>query len=329
MVISDSFRSLPQAVAVLEESGHSVTYVPALTPWADLGSNQRRLLAHAGAVITGRVLGIDAGALALAPRLRVVALHTSGSDNVDIEAASRRGVLVTNVKGVNAEQCAEFAMGLMLCTVRKILIGDHAIRSGEWAARTQSSMDLHGATIGVIGLGRIAKAFVTRARAFGMRVLAHTRTPDLEFGRQHGIEYLARDALLGQADVVALFASLDEGSRGMIGAREFGLMKRSAYFLNIARGELVDEAAMIDALRSGAIAGAGLDVFKDEPLLHSDLFELDNVVLTPHQAGLTHGGKTGAAVRAARNALQALQGVVPRDAVNPAAWAARPARACE
>jgi glyoxylate reductase len=323
VVISDSFQAVPEAVTALEESGHRVTYVPALTPWGDLEPDHRRVLAQARAVVMGRVLGIDAGALALAPQLRIVALHTSGCDNVDIEAASRRGVLVTNVKGVNAEQCAEFAMGLMLCVVRKILVGDRAIRSGLWATRTQSSTDLYGATMGVIGLGQIAKAFVARARTFGMRILVHTRTPDLDFGRQHGIEYLTLDALLGQADVVGLFASLDKGSRRMIGAREFSLMKRSAYFINIARGELVDEDALIEALRSGTIAGAGLDVFEDEPLLQSDLFELENVVLTPHQAGLTHGGKTGAAVRAACNALQALEGVVPRDAVNPAAWEAR------
>ncbi len=320
VVLSDSFQTLPEAVSVLAGSGHLVTYIPSLTPWADLEPVHRRLLAESRAVIMGRVLGIDAGALALAPQLRVVALHTSGSDNVDIEEASRRGVLVTNVKGVNAEQCAEFAMGLMLCVVRKILIGDHAIRSAQWATRTQSSMDVHGATMGVIGLGRIAKAFVTRARAFGMRILVYTRTPDLDLASRDSVEYVTLDELLGQADVVALFASLDNGSRRMIGAREFSLMKRSAYFINIARGELVDQGALVHVLRTGAIAGAGLDVFEEEPLLKSELFELDNVVLTPHQAGLTNGGKTGAAVRAARNALQALDGVVPRDAVNPSAW---------
>ena len=323
VVISDSLHTLPEAVSALEGSGHLVTYVPSLMPWPALEPVHRRVLAEARAVIMGRVLGIDAGAFALAPRLRVVALHTSGCDNVDVAEASRRGVLVTNCKGVNAEQCAEFAMGLMLCVVRKILIGDHAIRSAQWAARTQSSMDLYGATMGVIGLGRIAKAFVTRARAFGMRILVHTRTPDLDFGVQGGIEYVPLDALLGQADVVGLFASLDKGSRHMIGAREFSLMKRSAYFINIARGELIDQDALVAALRTGTIAGAGLDVFEEEPLLASDLFELENVVLTPHQAGLTHGGKTGAALRAARNALEALDGHVPRDAVNPSAWAAR------
>lgn len=324
VVVSDSFQTLPDAVAVLETSGHLVTYVPFLAPWAELEPAQQRALGDAQAVVMGRVLGIDAAALALAPRLRIVALHTSGSDNVDIDAASNRGVLVTNVKGVNAEQCAEFAMGMMLCVVRKILTGDQALRAGHWAARTQSCMDLYGATLGVIGLGQIAKAFVRRARAFGMRILVHTRTPDADFARQHGIEYAALDAVLAQADVVALFASLDKTSRRMIGARELGLMKRSAYFINIARGELVDQTALIDALRTGRIAGAGLDVFEDEPLLKCELFDLENVVLTPHQAGLTHGGKSGAAVRAARNALQGLAGVVPPDAVNPTAWEARP-----
>ena len=320
VVISDSFQTLPEAVTALDASGHRVTYVPSLTPWGELDAGHRRALAEARAVVMGRVLGIDEGALALAPQLRVVALHTSGCDNVDIEAANRRGVLVTNVKGVNAEQCAEFAMGLMLSVVRKIVTGDRAIRAAEWAGRTQSSMDVFGATMGVIGLGQIAKAFVTRARAFGMRILVHTRTPDPAFAAQHGIEYAGLDHVLAAADVVGLFASLDRTSRGMIGAREFGLMKPSAYLINIARGELVDTAALIEALRTGRIAGAGLDVFEEEPLLHSELFDLENVVLTPHQAGLTHGGKTGAAVRAARNALQAIAGAVPRDAVNPSAW---------
>jgi phosphoglycerate dehydrogenase-like enzyme len=320
VVISDSFRSLPSAVAVLERSGHSVTYVPELTPWAELSAQHRRALGEAHAVVMGRVLGTDEAALDLAPQLRVVALHTSGCDNVDIEAASRRRVLVTNVKGVNAEQCAEFAMGLMLCVVRKIVTGDQAIRAGLWASLTQSSMDLHGATMGVIGLGQIARAFVTRARAFGMSILVHTRTPDAGFAGRHDIEYVSLDALLARSDVVGVFASLDSVSRRMIGARELGLMKPSAYFINIARGELVDEMALLEALRNGAIAGAGLDVFENEPVTHSPFFELPNVVLTPHQAGLTEGGKTGAATRAARNALQALQGEVPADAVNPRAW---------
>lgn len=324
VVISDSFQGLPEAVETLGQSGHPVTYVPALTPWADLGAVHQAALSEARAVVMGRILGIDAAALALAPKLRVIALHTSGCDNVDIEAASRRSVLVTTVKGVNAEQCAEFAMGLMLCVVRKILQGDHAIRTAQWASRTQSSMDVYGATLGVVGLGLIGRAFITRARAFGMRILVHTRTEDRDFARQHAIEYASLDDVLARADVVCLFASLNGLSRRMIGARELGLMKPSAYLINIARGELVDQSALIEALREGRIAGAGLDVYDNEPVMESPLFALDNVVLTPHQAGLTHGGKTGAALRAARNALQALDGIVPGDAVNPCAWDAPP-----
>ena len=321
MVISDSFHTLPEAVRALATSAHPVTYVSDLTPWADLSPRELRTLRETEAVVMGRVLGIDAAALSLAPKLRVIALHTSGCDNIDLDEATRRAVIVTNVKGVNAEQCAEFAIGLMLCVVRQILTGDRAIRAALWASRTQTSIDVYGATLGVIGFGQIAQAFVRRARAFGMRILVHTRTPDTALAKQFGIEYASLDEVLREADIVGLFASLTPASRRMIGVRELSLMKPSAYLINIARGELVDQPALIEALRTRKIAGAGLDVFEVEPLLESPLFELDNVVLTPHQAGLTQGGKAGAALRAARNALLALEGTLPPDAINPSAWA--------
>ncbi len=323
LVISDSFHTMPEAVAFLEASGHTVTYVPDLTPWSHLATEEARALREAHAVIMGRVLHTGASALSLAPNLKVIALHTSGSDTVDLDEATQRGVLVTNVKGVNAEQCAEFAIGLMLCVVRQILTGDRALRAGKWAAHTQTSTDIHGSTVGVVGLGQIAKAFVKRARAFGVRVLVHTRTEDKALAEEFGMEYAPLDEVLETADIVCLFASLTEQTRHMIGARELNLMKRSAFLVNIARGELVDEEALVDALRTRRIAGAGLDVFETEPLLDSPFFLLDNVVLTPHQAGLTRGGKLGAAVRAARNALEALQGSTPSDAINPGVWTTR------
>ncbi|MEO7029964.1 MAG: NAD(P)-dependent oxidoreductase [Acidobacteriaceae bacterium] len=319
VVISDSFHTLPEAVATLGESGHGVTYVRDLIPWGDLANSERRALKEADAVIMGRVLGIDSAAFSLAPNLRVIALHTSGSDNVDLDEATRRGVLVTNVKGVNAEQCAEFALGLMFCVVRQIRTGDRAIRAGLWNVRTQTSMDVCGSTVGVIGFGQIAKAFVTRARACGARILVHTRTPDAALEKVLGIRYASMDEVLKHADIVSLFASLTKDTYRMIGTRELGLMKPSAYLVNIARGELIDEAALVEALRTNQIAGAGLDVYEVEPLFDSPLFALDNVVLTPHQAGLTNGGKVGAAVRAARNALDVLRGTLPQDAINPTA----------
>ena len=320
LVISDSFHQLPQAVASLDSSGHRITYVRDLVSWVDLASSDRQALRAAHAIVMGRVLGIHPAHFSLAPNLKVIALHTSGSDNVDLDEATRRGVLVTNVKGVNAEQCAEFAMGLMLCVARKIRTGDRAIRQGQWASQTQTSMDVYGSTLGVIGLGQIARAFVKRAHAFGVRILVYTRTQDAALAKELGIEYVPLDELLRQSDIVSLFASLTKDTRRMIGVRELGLMKKSAYLINIARGELIDQDALVEALRTHQIAGAGLDVFEGEPVFESELFTLDNAVLTPHQAGLTQGGKVAAAVRAAGNALAALRGVIPRDAINPDAW---------
>ena len=316
LVVSDSLHTLPEAVADLNGSGHTITYVNALTPWHQLSGADRQALHEAEAVVMGRVMGIDAATLALAPRLRVIALHTSGSDNVDLAAASDRGILVTTVKGVNAEQCAEFAMGLLLDVVRQIRRGDDAIRRGLWSERTQTSMDVVGSTIGVIGLGQIARAFIVRARAFGARILVHTRSRDGAVAEQMGFAYTALDDLLQQADIVSLFAALTPETRHMLGRRELALLKPTAYLVNIARGELIDEAALVEVLRDRRIAGAGLDVFETEPLYQSPLFAFDNVVLTPHQAGLTLGGKTGAAVRAVHNALEVLRGNVPKDAIN-------------
>ena len=323
VVISDSFHALPEAVQMLTESGHHITYVHALTPWADLSDDDGRALQGADAVIMGRVMGIDGSALALAPKLRVIALHTSGSDNVDLNAATKRGVVVTNVKGVNAEQCAEFAMGLLLDVVRQIRTGDRAIRNGLWSERTQTSMDVVGSTVGVIGFGQIAQAFVVRARAFGTRILVHTRTQDTLLATKLGVEYASLDDVLKQSDTVCLFASLTKETRHMIGAPQLALMKPSAYLVNIARGELVDESALVQVLREKRIAGAALDVFEVEPLFTSPLFALENAVLTPHQAGLTRGGKVGAAVRATRNTLNILRGDTAKDVINPGAFGNR------
>lgn len=320
LVISDSLRDLSPAIAALAGCGHAVEYIDNLIGFREIVARGIGDLAGADAIVMGRVMNTDANALALARRAKVIALHTSGSDNVDLAEATRRGITVTTVKGVNAEQCAEFSIGLMLAVTRQILTGDRAIRAGRWAADTQSSLDLYGATLSVIGLGLIGKAAVRRAAAFGMKILVHTRTPDPAFGQQFGIKYVGKDEALARADVVSLYASLSDEARHMIGAREFALMQPHAYLINIARGELIDEDALFDALAGKRIAGAGLDVFETEPLYASRFFDLSNVVLTPHQAGLTHSAKTQAAVRAVDNALAVLAGRLPADAVNPAAF---------
>lgn len=320
LVVSDSLRDLPPAVAALDASGHRVAYVDALLPLPEVAARGLADPAEADALVTGRLQWLDAEALRLLPRARVIALHTSGSDNVDLPEATRRGIVVTNVRGVNAEQCAEFSLGLILAVARQIRAGDIAIRQGLWASRTQTSLDLYGATVGVVGLGLIGRAAVRRLRAFGVRLLCHTRTPDPAFGEEMGLAYTDLDTLLRESDVVSLYASLTDSTRRMIGARELGLMKPTATLVNIARGELIDEPALVEALRANRIAGAGLDVFETEPLTESPLFALDNVVLTPHQAGLAASAKANAAVRAVGNALAALDGRLPPDAINPQAF---------
>lgn len=320
LVVSDSLRGLTPATARLSESGAHIEFVDGLVGFAEIAERGLADIARADAIVMGRIMDTDAAALSLAPRAKVIALHTSGSDHVDIQAATARGIVVTNVKGVNAEQCAEFSIGLMLAVARQIRTGDIAIRAGRWAADTQSSLDLYGATLAVLGLGTIGKAAVRRAAAFGMRILVHTRTPDVAFGEEHGLQYVSKDEALMRADVVSLYASLTPATHHMIGQRELGLMKRHAYIVNIARGELIDEQALCQALRDGVIAGAALDVFETEPLYDSPLFSLENVVLTPHQAGLAHSAKLNAAVRAVDNALAVLAGRLPADAINPQAF---------
>ncbi|MEO8244013.1 MAG: NAD(P)-dependent oxidoreductase [bacterium] len=316
LVISDSLHTLPKAVAALEASGHRVTWVNDLVPFDQIVARRLAYPSTVDAIVMGRIMGIDGAALDLVPRARVIALHTSGTDNVDLPAATARGIWVTNVKGVNAEQCAEFSIGLMLALVRQIRRGDIAIRAGQWAANTQGSMDIWGATFGMIGLGQIGRAAARRAKAFGMNLICHTRTPDADFAEQLGITYLPLDEVMARSDVVNVFASLNPSTRHIVGARQIALMQRHAYLVNIARGELVDELALTEALIEGRIAGAALDVFEREPLTESPLFALDNVILTPHQAGLTHNAKSDAAVTAVRNALAVLAGQIPPNGVN-------------
>ena len=316
LVISDSLRSLSKAVADLATSGHNVTYVNDLIPFSQIAAAGLADLSTVDAVVMGRVMGIDAAELDLVPNLRVIALHTSGTDNINLDAATARGIAVTNVKGVNAEQCAEFSIGLMLAITRQIRRGDIAIRAGRWAEDTQGSLDVFGATLGVVGLGQIGRAAARRAAALGMKIICHTRSPDPVIGAELKIDYLPLDAVMAQADVVSVYASLNPETRGMIGAREIALMQSHAFLVNIARGELIDESALTTALIEGRIAGAALDVFAVEPLTDSPLFALDNVILTPHQAGLTHNAKSAAAVGAVRNALAVLAGRTPPNLVN-------------
>jgi phosphoglycerate dehydrogenase-like enzyme len=219
---------------------------------------------------------------AACPRMKMLSIWGTGTDNVDLKAAQRHGVTVTNTPGVAAISIAEHALMLTLAVARRVVSLHHQVIGGGWP-RGQS-VQLRGKTLGIIGLGAIGRQFAKLGEAVGMRVIAWTMNPNPALG----FELVERDALLRESDVVSLHLRLSAETTGFIGNREFDLMKRSAILINTARGPIVDEAALIHALRAQHIAGAGLDVFDVEPLpANHALMGLENVVLTPHCAGVT------------------------------------------
>jgi D-3-phosphoglycerate dehydrogenase len=223
-----------------------------------------------------------ANVFANCPKMRMLSIWGTGTDNIDLEAARRHGVFVTNTPGVAAIAIGEHCLMLMLAAARRIIEVDQRVRSGEWPRAQVSQM--HGKTLGVIGLGAIGRRFAQLGAAIGMRVLSWTFNPKPDLGFPH----VELDQLLRESDVVSLHLRLSDQTQHFLKREHFESMKRTAIFINTARGPIVDEAAMIDVLREGRIAAAGLDVFEKEPLPPGHpIATLPNVVLTPHSAGVT------------------------------------------
>lgn len=253
---------------------------------------------------------VTAAVLAAAPRLKVIAKHGVGYENIDLEVARARGIPVAVAGGAIADSVADMAMALLLAVARQIPQGDRSVRDGEW--RRMVGVELRGKSLGIIGLGQIGKGLCRRAAGFGLRVVAHDLYPDEGFAREWGVEYLPLGDLLATSDIVSLHAPATPETRHMIDAAALGRMKRGAYLINTARGELVDEAALAAALREGQLAGAGLDVFSAEPPERDNpLLGLDNVVLAPHSAGQTEDGLRRMGEITAENALRVLRGEEP------------------
>ncbi|KAA0955770.1 D-glycerate dehydrogenase [Sporosarcina sp. ANT_H38] len=219
-------------------------------------------------------------------KLKIVANMAVGYNNVDLEAAMEYGVIVTNTPGVLNETTADLAFALLLATARQLISAEDAIRSGNWtswAPMRFTGMDVGGATIGIIGMGRIGEAVARRAKGFDMRVLYHNRNRKTEAEVEHGFEFMELEALLKEADFVVILTPYTPETVGMIGARELKLMKNTAVLINVARGGIVDESALYDALKDGEIWAAGLDVFETEPVpLDNLLLTLPNVTVLPH-----------------------------------------------
>jgi glyoxylate reductase len=265
---------------------------------------------------------VDGELLAAAPGLRMVANFGVGVDHIDLAAATARKVWVSNTAGSLTETTAELGWALILSTARRVAEGDRLVRADQWkgfGAFFFLGTELPGKTLGIVGAGRIGQAVARKAPAFGMKVLYYSRTPKPEFEEATGAGARDLDALLRESDFVILTVSLSAETRHLIGAREIGLMKKSAHLVNIARGPVVDEAALAGALLEGRIAGAGLDVYEKEPELHPDLLRCRSAVLAPHIGSATIETRRRMALLAADNLLAGLQGRVPPLALNAAA----------
>ncbi|MGC8777315.1 MAG: 2-hydroxyacid dehydrogenase [Candidatus Caldatribacteriaceae bacterium] len=252
--------------------------------------------------------------------LRVISNYATGFNNIDVPEATRRGIMVTNTPGVLTETTADLTLALLLSVARRIVEGDALVRSGRftgWDPLLLLGEDVYGKVLGIVGFGRIGKAVARRARGFDMQVLYYSRKRAPQEEREWGVRYVDLPELLRSADFVTLHVPLTSETYHLIGERELRMMKKSAYLINTSRGPVVDEKALVRALREGVIRGAGLDVFENEPRIEPELLHLPNVVLLPHIGSASLSTRTRMAVVAARNLLQALQGGVPEYLVNP------------
>lgn len=259
--------------------------------------------------------------MANAPRLRVISNYGVGYDRVDVAAATRRKIIVTNTPDVVTDATAELAFGLILAVTRRIAEADRILRDEgpfRWGPMQLLGLELTGKTLGIIGFGRIGQAVARRAKVFGMNVIYFQRTPHGEsLDAKSQCFYKPLETLLEESDIVSVHVPLTKETYHLIGETQFSLMKKGSYIVNTARGPVIDEEALVKALKGGILAGAGLDVFEREPHIHPQLLKLNNTVLTPHIGTTTLETRTAMAKMAAQNLIMALEGKRPTNVVNP------------
>jgi glyoxylate reductase len=287
----------------------------------------RRITGKAGAItlLTDRVDGelLDAAG----PGLAIVANYAVGFDNVDVEECSRRGVLASNTPEVLTETTADTAWALMMAAARRVPEGDRFLRSRRpwiWGPEMMLGQDVHGKVLGIVGFGRIGQAVARRGTGFGMRTIYFDVVrPPAEVERQVGAEYRELDDLLSEADFISVHVALTPETRHLFGADQFRTMKPTAVLVNTSRGPVIDEAALAKALDAGEIFAAGLDVFENEPEVHTDLLEMANAVVIPHLGSATVETRDAMGFLAVENLVNALEGRRPPTLLNPAAWERR------
>ncbi|BCW82507.1 D-glycerate dehydrogenase [Arthrobacter sp. NicSoilE8] len=293
--------------------------------WESEGSISReellRRVAGADAIVSLLTERVDAELLdAAGPQLKVVSNVAVGYDNIDVPACTERGIIATNTPGVLTEATADIAFGLILMATRRLGEGERLIRAGQpwkWGMFFLLGSSLQGKTLGIVGMGGIGIATARRAKAFGMEIVYQSRSEiDPQIAAELGARHVELDELLAISDVVSLHCPYGPNTHHLIGAEQLAGMKDTAYLVNTARGPIIDEAALALALREGQIAGAGLDVFEQEPKVHPWLLELENVTLVPHLGSATVETRTAMAVLAATNTLAVLGGEQPPTPIN-------------
>jgi len=288
---------------------------------ADVGYTPAELISHAqtaDAIVSLLTDRVDESILARCPKLKVVANVAVGYDNIDVSAAARHGVVVTNTPGVLTDATADFAWALLLAVTRNVVPADRYVREGrfrEWMMMEFHGAELAGRTLGIAGFGRIGQAVARRGRGFGMHVIyANPRRVAQAVEEETGARFVDKATLLAASDVLSLHVPLSATTRHFLSDAEFALMKPSAFVINTARGPVIDEAALARALSAGAIRGAGIDVFEREPAIDPALLAAPNTVLAPHIASATTETRTRMALMAAENVIAVLAGRPP---VNP------------
>ncbi len=285
-----------------------------------IGFDRARLLdavVESDALVVRSHTRVDAELLDRARRLRVVGRAGVGVDNIDVELATERGVMVVNAPESNVVSAAEHTMAFMLTLARNLPVADRELKAGTWPEAKPRGVELLGKTLGIVGLGRVGSAVAVRAGAFGMRVIAYDPYVSDERFRTFGAERMeSLDRLMGEADYVTLHTPKTDETTGMVGRRELSLAREGVRVINCARGGIIDEAALVEALEDGRVAAAGIDVFDGEPVTEHPLFAFDQVLVTPHLGGSTEEAQTRVGETVAEQVLEALSGRLPRYALN-------------
>jgi D-3-phosphoglycerate dehydrogenase / 2-oxoglutarate reductase len=273
-------------------------------------------LADADALVVRSAVQVDDALMEKAPKLRVIGRAGVGVDNIDAEAATRRGIVVMNTPGANAVAVAELTIGLMLALARKLPPATASMHAGKWEKKSLQGSELRGKTLGILGLGRIGLEVARRARGFGLEIIGSDPFVSAAIARENGIRLVSLDELFAGSDYLTLHVGLTPQTADVVNAKTLAAMKKGVRIINCARGELIDDAALVEALKSGQVGGAALDVFREEPPKNSGYAGLDNVILTPHIAGSTAEAQEAVGIQIARQVREYLKLGVVQNAVN-------------